>query len=410
MATNSAEQAIKNPGVLRRSRPFRYLWAARSISHIGDGFAAAALVLHVESTVGSGSAVAMILAAQTLPRLLGPVTGALADRFDRRPIMITCELGQMAIYALVALTTPSLLPLAGYVVVAALLATTFAPASRSAIPLLVRSEDLMGANAWAGIALNLRVVVGPAVGAILFETIGFGGALAVNAASFLLSGALLFALPTLKPAVEAADPKSVYAETREALAFVRRHSVAGPIVMALFLGVAFAAVDDVALVFLVRDELDGSALAFGVAASAYGIGMIVGSIGLLRPRPGRSATFFFLMGWLLSALGTLGTGVSPVLAAVFLMQALAGAGNALNNTAGDTLLQQNVPAAMLGRVFGLSVSAAVSGSIVAYAAGGFLLELTSPRAVFIVGGTGVIAVFVFLQLVLFASRDRPSRG
>lgn len=405
MATDP-EQAIKNPGVLRRSRQFRYLWAAQSISYVGDGLAAVALVLHVKATTDSGAAVAAVLAAQILPRLLGPVAGAFADRFDRKPIMITCELGQMAVYALVAATTPSFWPLLGCVAVAALLATTFTPASRSSIPLLVRTEDLMGANAWAGIALNLQVVMGPAAGAALFEIVGFGAALAVNAVTFLVSALLLVRLPTLKATTDAMRTGSVFAETRAAWSFVRKHAVAGPIVLALFLGVAFAGVDDVALVFLVRDSLDGSALAFGVAASAYGVGMIAGSIGLLRRTVRRSATFFFVMGWLLSAVGTFGTGLAPVLAVAFVMQALAGSGNALNNVAGDTLLQQTVPPQMLGRIIGLSSFAARSGSLVAYAAGGVLLELTSPRAVFIIGGAGVLAVFVFLQLVLFSRRER----
>ena len=77
-----------------------------------------------------------------------------------------------------------------------------------------------------------------------------------------------------------------------------------------------------------------------------------------------------------------------------------------------TLIQQAVPREMLGRVFGLVATAAFGGSTLAYAAGGPLLDLTSPRSVFLMAGAGILAVTAFLWFALrgAASPDHRRGG
>ena len=88
----------RRTSLLRRHAAFRRFWLSRAISHVGDGIALVALVLHVQETSGSGTAVAGLLLAVALPSLLGPVAGSIADRVDRRRMMIVCELGQGVVY------------------------------------------------------------------------------------------------------------------------------------------------------------------------------------------------------------------------------------------------------------------------------------------------------------------------
>lgn len=186
----------------------------------------------------------------------------------------------------------------------------------------------------------------------------------------------------------------------EGLLFAWRDPVIRLVVVALFLGVAFAAVDNVALVFLVRETLGGGPIAFGLVSGAYGAGMIAGSIGLSWRGSAIASGTLFLLGWLASGAGTLLTGLAPLLLIVALAQAVAGIGNAVENIAGDTLIQRLVPRPMLGRVFGLVSTAAFGGSTLAYAAGGIALDLTSPRTPFVIGGAGVLGVALFLAVAL----------
>ncbi len=385
--------------VLLRNRMFRRMWTARAISFIGDGIAITALVLHVESANGSGTAVGALLLAQALPHLAGPMAGVFADRTDQRRLMIACNVGNAVVFAAAASLLPALPGLLLLVATSSTLDTIFGPAGRSAIPALVDEEDLLSANAWLGTALNMQVAIGPLLGGLFVATLGIRGALVADAASFLVSAALLLRVQPLPPDRSASERSSFFDDTREGLAYVRRHPVARAVVVTLFIGVAFAGIDNVALVFLSRDVLGAGPLGFGVVAAAFGVGMLVSSVALSSGRS-RSPRTLFIGGWLLTASGTLLTGLAPAVWFAALAQATGGAGNGADNVASDTLIQRSVPREMLGRVFGVTSTAAYVGGGIAYAAGGVLLDATSPRFVFLFAGIGVLAVVGIAQFML----------
>jgi MFS family permease len=390
---------VRRPNVLRANRAFRRMWTARAISFIGDGVAITSLVLHLQSTNGTGTAVGALLLAQALPHLIGPFAGVISDRTDQRRLMIGCDLGRLVVFGIAAWLLPALPGLIALVATASVLDTVFAPAGRSAIPAIVDEEDLLSANAWLGTALNMQVAIGPLLGGLLVAALGIRGALAADALSFLLSAVVLLGVPKLPPIRSGSARTSFLADTREGLAYVRRHTVARAVVVTLFLGVAFAGIDNVALVFLSREVLGTGALGFGIVAGAFGIGMLVASVVLSSGRS-RSPRALFIGGWTLTAAGTLLTGFAPVLWVAVAAQAIGGAGNGADNVASDTLIQRSVPREMLGRVFGVTSTAAFVGAGIAYAAGGPLLDATSPRSVFLVAGVGVLAVVGLAHFLL----------
>jgi MFS family permease len=389
---------VTNP--IRDAPAFRRLLAARTVSHVGDGIALIALVLLVQDDRGTGTSVGALLLATSIPRFLGPLAGVVVDRVEQRSLMVVCDLGQAAIFGTIAWLDPSFPVLLGLVALAAACDTLFAPAGRSALPALVRPEQLMRANAWLGMSLNIRVAAGPVLGGLLFSWLGGRGALAANALSFVLSAVFLLGLPPLRAPADGGEPRGFLAVGMDGLRFARRNRVVRTLIVALFVGVAFAGLDDVALVFLVRDTLGGSALAYGLVTGAYGVGMLAGSLGLSWKGTAAAAGTVFLLGWVGSGIGALLTGVAPLIALVAVGQAIAGVGNAVDVVAMDTLVQQAVPRHMLGRVFGLVGTAAPAGHSLAFAAGGFLVEFTSPRIVFLIAGLGVLLVLVPVMLVL----------
>src|SRR5919108_139896 len=143
--------------------------------------------------------------------------------------------------------------------------------------------------------------------------VGERGALLVDAASFAVSGALLIGLPALRPE-RAGAPGGFLAVGREGLAYAWRTPVVRTFLIVLFLGVAFAAVDNVALVFLVRDTLGGGQLSFGVVAGAFGVGMIAASTVMSIRRTTIAVTTLLVAAWLASGLGALATGLAPAIA------------------------------------------------------------------------------------------------
>jgi MFS family permease len=311
------------------------------------------------------------------------VAGALADRLDQRRLMAVCETGQAAIFAVLAVFLPSLPVLVGLVLVSAGFATAFAPAGRSVVPTLVPPERLPRANALLGTAFNIQIAVGPTIGGLAVELGGARVAFALNAVTFLVSALILTRLPALRPV---GDHSGLWTETVAGLRFVATTPGPRALVLALFVAVSFAAIDNVALVFLVSEELHGSAAEFGFTQAAFGIGMLAASSLLTI---GRGSAVALLVGGLaLCASGMIATALLPTILAVAIAQAIAGVGNGAEHVGTDTLVQRLTPRHLLGRAFGAVATAAQLGSAIAYAMAGPLIGALGPRGAILVAGTG----------------------
>ena len=109
MATGGGPGRGGSLRLLGGNRPFRLLWSARTVSFLGDSLGLVALMLHVADTTGRGLAVALLLlAGDFAPALLGPLAGTVADRLDRKRVMVGSELVQGTLVAVTALWLPPL--------------------------------------------------------------------------------------------------------------------------------------------------------------------------------------------------------------------------------------------------------------------------------------------------------------
>src|SRR5262249_3256466 len=156
-------------------------------------------------------------------------------------------------------------------------ATFGSPAGRSAVARLVPGDRRPQANALLGLAMNLQVIAGPAIGGALAGLSGVSIAFGVNAASFFLSALLLTRLGPLLPvppvtAAGNAAPTGktrLFADTRAGLTYSARNPVVRGLVLGTLVFVTFAAVDNVALVFLVRQALRGSGVTYGLVFAGF---------------------------------------------------------------------------------------------------------------------------------------------
>jgi len=148
--------------LLRTNARFRSLSGARIVSFVGDSVSLVALMLYVADSVGQALAIALLLlVGDFTPSLVSPITGAITDRFDLKTVMITCELVQGAILLLIALSLPALPLLLVLVGARAIGGQVFQPASRAAVPALVKDEDLEVANSTIGFGTNGAEAIGP---------------------------------------------------------------------------------------------------------------------------------------------------------------------------------------------------------------------------------------------------------
>jgi MFS family permease len=380
-----------------------------------------ALLLYLTQEGASPTQVALVLVARALPQALGPLAGTLSDRVDARKVMVACDLGQAACAGALALLLPPYWLLVALVAAYSVFSALFLPAGKGAIPKVVARDDLTTANTLMGSSFNLAVAAGPAVGAFLVAGPGARAAFALDAATFLLSAFLVSRLPSLAPETPqgqavgtGAAPGGAGAfasEVREGLSYVLSHRVARAVALGLFLSVAFAALDNVALVYMVTDTLGASGTYYGLSGTAYGAAMILAPLLLLRlPGTADAPNRVLLFGLALTGAGLVLGGLAPSLALFVLFYLVAGAGNGLENVACDTLVGRTVEPSKLGRVFGAVYGPIFLADALAAAIGGLLLAATSARTVFMVAGCGVLAVLLLVRTMLPRSLERNGVG
>jgi MFS family permease len=390
---------VSTPGLrtlLRANPAFAALGVSRLVSLVGDSLSLVTLMLYVATTGGQAVAVAALLVVgDVIPGLLGPLAGALGDRFDRRRLMIVCELLQGAVLVALALSLPPLPLLLALVGLRSLAGQVFAPASRAAVPALVADRDLPMANSVIGFGANGAEAVGPLLAAALLPALGVSGVLLVDAASFVVSAVLLTRLPALPPDRAPGEPTSLLRETRDGLGYLRRATAVRIVVIGFCAVVAATAIDDVALVVLATDDLKVDPSAVAVLLAAVGVGLLLGYLLLSRTAARVPTAVLLVIGFAVSSAGNLLTGLAWAVAVAFVVQAVRGLGIAAMDVANVTLLQRLVPDRLLGRVFGTFGGAVGLAAGLSYLAGGVLLDAVGAPATFLLcGGAGLVATAV----------------
>jgi MFS family permease len=376
--------------LVRTNRAFGALAAARIVSLTGDALSLVALMLLVADRAGDALAVALLLlVGDFAPALLGPLTGAISDRFDLRRVMVVAEVVQGGLVLVIALTLPPLPVLLVLVALRAIAGQVFLPASRAAMPAVVADRDLPAANAVLGFGANAGEVLGPLLAAALVGFIGVPGVLVVDAVTFGLSALLLLAVPSLRPAP--ADG-GLLGSAREGVRFMWSHKAVRAIALGFCAVVACNGVDDVALVFLAHDTFGAGDSAVALLLAAVGIGLLAGYALLSSAGKRVPMVVLLVAGFAVSSAGNLLTGLAWAVAAAFTVQAVRGLGIAAMDVATNTLLPRLVPAPMLGRVFGNLYGAIGVAAALSYVGGSVLLDLTSaPVTLVVAGGLGLLA-------------------
>lgn len=219
--------------LLRHNRPFRRLWLARVVSFLGDARGLVALIFYVADEVGTGTAVALLLlAGDVTPTLLSPLVDVVADRLERRWLLIICELGQALAIGTIVIAEPPLVPLLALVAIQSLVVNLFQTAARSAVPDLVADEDFERANALVGGGTYGLEALGPLLAAVLLPFFSPLGLLAIDAVTFLVSPLLLAGLPLMPSSVRSRQHESVSAAAHAGIRYIWRNRILRPVAIA----------------------------------------------------------------------------------------------------------------------------------------------------------------------------------
>jgi MFS family permease len=341
-----------------RHRDFRLLWVGLFVSATGTWMqivAQALLVLRL--TGGSAVALGTVSLAQAVAFFLfAPMGGAIADRFDkRRLLLVTQSLLLLLAAGLGALTLLGLVRLWMIVALAfcgGALLSFDQPARAALIPSLVPPGELMNAVSLQSIIFSGAATFGPAMAGVTVGLIGYGGNFFLNAASYL---AVLVALARLNAASPMSKPKEpLWQSVRVTLATVARDAALPGIISGygamLFLGPSPA----VMLPIFALRVLHLSAAQMGLLFSALGIGTILGGLTVASLGDFHRKVELFLAAMLVwsAALGGFAASRTAWISVAALL-VLGAAQNAASATA-ITLMQTRVPPPMRGRIMSLN--------------------------------------------------------
>ncbi len=270
--------------LLRQNSAFRRLYVAQLISFAGDWFATVALLGLVLELTGSAFAASLVIVLQTGGfALASPVAGVLADRFDRRALMVVADFGRVPVaLALILARSPDTLWICFLAItLLAIGAALFEPTSSAALPNLVEPEELAEANVLLGSAWGVMLAVGAGLGGLVAATLGRDAAFAINAASFCVSGLLILGIH--RPFQQArGDPRLTPASSGsplEALRVVVRFARQSRLLSALLLSKTMFGVGTGVILLLAvfgRDVFHGGDVGIGLLYAARGLGALIG--------------------------------------------------------------------------------------------------------------------------------------
>lgn len=358
-------------------KKFIFIWIGELISGIGSGMTAFALSVYVYQATGSVSLVSVIAVASFLPTiLLSPLGGVLADRYDRRLLMIIGDLfsGFGLLYVLwnIHTGTDSMLPIIAGVTFNAIFVALLEPSFKATVTDLLTEDEYAKASGMVQIAGNARYLISPALAGILLAVSDIRLILLLDICTFFITiTTVAFVRKSIGKPV-AKEKKSALAEMKEGFAVIKQSKgipslIALMAVVCFFVGFLQTLVSP--MVLAVSD-----AKMVGILESVCAVGMLIGSV------------FIGILGIKGSYVGTLSlagmaASVCMAVSGVSVNLFITGAGIFLFflalpflNTSADVLVRSNVASEVQGRVWGIISLLSQAGTAVAYVLSGVLAD------------------------------------
>lgn len=377
-------------------REARVLISASAASQVGDWLYNAALLGYVFSVTHSAVWVGAATICRLLPFvLLGPFGGAIADRHSRRMVLVAGSLLRLALMLVLAAVVADDGPVAltiGIVALASAAGSAERPATLSLLPRVVGEVRIGPANALLHTVQDLAVIIGPAIGALLFAVASAPVAFLANAATFAVAALLFATLGDHKVRSTRGGGSAA------SIATGVRTARTTPFVIPLFVLVAMVeftyGAQTVQLVIYASRSLDLGKSGYGVLLAASGLGGLISAAFNGQLATARRLTLVLLTAGVLACASQLVYASTEILTLALLVSVAGGAGLVCSEVVAETVLARITPRDTLGRVAGLfdasSIAAMVSGAVLA----SILVKATSLQSSFWILGAVTLAVAV----------------
>jgi MFS family permease len=359
-------------------REFAALFAAQGLSLLGDQLARIALAVLVYRRTGSAFGASATYGVSYLAYLVGgPLLSGFADRYPRLTVMVGCDLLRAPLVLLLCVQS---LPLwVVFVVIVALgaLAPPFDSARSSLQPDLLVGESYVVGNALMTLTIQLANVLGFVLGGAVVAATSVRGALAVDAATFLVSAGLLLSAVRHRAAAQDAQSRgTLLHDTLEGLRLVSGTPELRALLLVSVLG-SIAVTSTEGLAVPTAADLGGGATTAGILTASVPAGFLLGSALVLRVAPAqRTALLPRLL--LVAGVPLLASPWATSTAALVVLWTIAGCGATVNLIAGPAFMER-CPREFRGRAFGLAATVLLASQGVGLLAAGVLAVHLNPR-------------------------------
>jgi MFS family permease len=378
------------PGTMRsalRHAGFRRLLVGLAVSQAGDWLYNVALLAFVYDRTHSAGWLAATTAARIVPIVvLGPLGGVIADRFDRRRVMVVSDVVRAALMLGLALVALAGLPVVLAPVFAGLAtaaAAPYPPSTAATTPRLVPDADLPGANALRSAVGMGAVAAGPVVGAVVLLLGPPSTAFLINAATFGLSALAVLSIPggPVFASVRSGARQGIVADVVLGARALRAHPVAVRLVGADVVCSVVYGMQTVLLLLLAHQLGLGDA-GYGYVLAGLGVGGILGTTAAGRAARSARPRAVLVGALLVLAVPSALMAVTPWLPGLLMWSVIGGAGAVLVEVLCETALQRELDEEVFARAYGVALPVILAGIV-----GG---SLVAAPLVAVVGLTGAI--------------------
>jgi DHA3 family macrolide efflux protein-like MFS transporter len=396
----------------------RRVWYAQIVSLFGDFLAIYAVISVISFRMhGTASQVTWAQIAYMLPlAVLGPVSGVFVDRWPLKATLVVSDLAR-AVLAVLLITSATVWQVSLVLAGISCVSSFFGPAQTVTIRSYVPREGLIAANGLMQMVMMGTRVVGPAAAGALVAAFGASLCYSLDVLSFLASASLIgtvvirrtMAVPTQSGAARN-RVHALWLDMEQGLRFIAGHPAVSFVVAAMAAGLFTVGCFGPLIAIYVRESLRASAAIFGLVSAAIGLGMIAGT-----PVTRALASRVDNSGMVLAGLGGIGAGALllgaiPRLAAAVGATFTIGAAFAAIIVPAQTLLQQETPHEMMGRVSSTVMSVVFFAQILGLALSGVLAQAIGVRPVFVLCAALAAALAVGGRLFLQARSARRPAG
>jgi MFS family permease len=389
---------------LSQNRDFGTLLIGQTISVLGDAVSATALPLLVYALTGSGLAMGVVGAVNLGADLVFSLfAGAMADRGNRKRMMLLADAGRGLLTALVPLSVLAGGPTMAVILLVsgplAILRGFFRAGYLAAMPNLVGRSQLARGNGILETAYSASFIAGPALAGFLVTVIGPGRTLAVDAASFGLSavGVLLIRRELKAPADR--PPSRVIDDIREAAVYVIRDPVLRSVILLFSISGAALAPIGAAMTFRIVRDLHLDPGVFGLTLTGLGVGTLVGSLLATRLGPGADVRRVLILSVLVMGIPLAGLAFVDSIPALMALTAVSGAGEAALTVVYVSTRAAHSPDALVGRVASTARTTTLAFGPPASLLGGISIDVLGGTETLIVFGVAVAVIgLAFTQL------------